>query len=1156
MTIPAEPSKPLEPLSRRRPLPRAARIASWLVGVPLALLLVLYLVLLITPIRLPFAGDTIRGLVQSALPPGSEIALGEMALALEQGVLPVIQFSPVTYADTVSGARVTMDALEVGFSPLRLLVGQPGATITIVAPHIQMVQDLYGPRVARFELVPDPEGDVPTLRVLEGEQAYPAIGIRPEGVRAGAAGAPLRSDNDWLVYNLEAMEVAINDLVEQASQGRFSRLRVRDATIDMSDSVYQLYRRFEDVSLEIGTGVSQREVRGSFAARIGGRQVTGSVERILADDGTSRLKADVINLDFAALLPFIDDAQSMGAMRGAGALSIDVGFDPAGGKVVEGIFRVDLTGVDLRIGKDYFPVASSIMEINWLPDKGQFVLSDSAIHIGQSSARIAGIFALGLDPAFGPTIGMSINATEVRLHPNDLPAPEQPFDTMDFSGWSAPLYGAVGIDRFVARRGETVVESTGRIDMLREGMGVDMTVVGKSVPADDLKRLWPYVMGDESRDWFVANVPEGRVVEARLEFDYPVGALTLDGEDRPIPEGAMRIDMLGEGVKIRATETMEPIAINGLTRLQIKDANVTISASGGEVPTPAGPIKVSNPAMVMDNSVPDESILEISGSLQAPIPALLALLQEQMPDALSGTELPVDLAALSGTVDLGLVATIGLADEASGREMDVDYVVTGTVADFASAEPIQDRRIGDGQLTFSATQDNYLLGGTADIDGMTADISVSGTPETTPTFRLSSTVAVSDLAAMGFDASAFLSGRVKFTAEPQADGALKMMVDLADAGLTIKDLGLAKPAGQPGSLSAFVRPEGEVTHLEDIDLAFGSVRLEGALDYHATRGLLAADFGTFALSPGDDAQVALSPMEGGYAVRIRGTQLDLKPVLQQFFDLGQGSGGVQSTQFTQSISLDVELARAVGYYATTAFNVDLDLLLRGSDMRRATLSTQFGEGNAISITTNPAPRGRTLSVAFNDAGTVLRFLGIYSQLAGGSGSLVLTTDRDADAEAGQLLLRNFAIVDEANVVQILGNHSDSRAAIAARNRLDFDAGQVDFVRRKDRVEVSNAMLTGDTVGGTARGFIYTDRRQYDLSGTYVPLFGLNNAFQKIPLLGPLLGGRDGEGLVGVTFAVRGPLDNPQFAINPLSILVPGAFRELFEFRARELPPAQ
>jgi hypothetical protein len=100
------------------------------------------------------------------------------------------------------------------------------------------------------------------------------------------------------------------------------------------------------------------------------------------------------------------------------------------------------------------------------------------------------------------------------------------------------------------------------------------------------------------------------------------------------------------------------------------------------------------------------------------------------------------------------------------------------------------------------------------------------------------------------------------------------------------------------------------------------------------------------------------------------------------------------------------------------------------------------------------------------------------------------------------------------------------------------------------------MLSGASVGGTMRGVIHTDPGQYDLTGTYVPMFGLNNAFQKFPIFGPLLGGREGEGLFGVTFAVRGPLDKPNFMINPLSALVPGAFRSLFEYRARTTQPRE
>lgn len=1158
-TISADNSGSLPAPDGRRPARLALKIAVWVLGIPAALLLLLYLVLLVAPLPLPFGSNAAASFARSAIPPTGRLELGQMALALENGVWPVLRFAEVEMTDSKSGAKIGMDALEVGFSPARALIGQPGASITLVEPHIQIVQDLYGPRVTTLEIVEDAAGGPPTVRVLEGQDSFPTVGISNQGLALGdtPATVTMRSDNDWLVYNLEAAEQAVADILVQAAQGRFSKLVIRGGTLDMSDSVYGLFRRFDDIDVTLQPSRDLREVRGSFAATFGGEAMTGTFGRTLGEDGGSRLEADITNIDFSAFLPFIDDATSVAAVRGAGALSIDVNFNPAGGKLVGGRFKVDMTGLDLRIQDDHFPIASSIMDIEWTPDTGRFLLEETALQIGQSSARISGIFGMGLDRTFGPTVGIKLDASDVHLHPNDVAAPSEPFDMIQFSGWSAPLYGALGIDQLVARKGDATVETMGRIDMLQAGLGIEMTLAGQGASADDVKRLWPYFLGTESRDWFVANVTEGEVASALMEFNFPVGSLGLEGEDKPIPDGAMQIEMVGTGVAVKPTAAMAPIAIDGGTRLQVDDADVTISAGGGRLTTAdGGEIVVRNPALIMDNSVPGENLIEVSGDITGSIPAILALVEEQQPEALAGADLPLDLNGLSGVVDLGLVATIKPPDAANGRPLDIGYVLNGTVEDFGSAAPIQGRTIDNGQLVFSASQQGYQLSGTAEIDGMEAAIEVAGTPTSEPTFRLASTVAVEDLAAMGFDASEFLDGEVAFVAQPMGDGSLQMAVDLENASLNIKDLGISKARGTPGTLSATIRQDEEVTALEDIELAFGTVRAEGAIDYHATEGLQSAEFSQFGLSEGDSAQITLSPIDGGYSVQVRGEQLDLRPMLRQFFGLNQGSGGVQATQIEQTLALDVQLERALGHYATTAFNLDLDLLLRGSDMRRANLTAQFSEGNSISVTTNPAPRGRTLSVAFNDAGTILRLLGVYSQLAGGSGNLVMTTDRDADVEAGKLVMRNFSIVDEANVAEVLGNHSDSRAAIARENRLDFNVAEVDFLRRSDRVEVTNGMLTGATVGGTMRGFIYTNQRQYDLVGTYVPLFGLNNAFQQIPLLGPLLGGRNGEGLVGITFAVQGPLDNPEFRINPLSALAPGFFRELFEFRAKEQPQAQ
>jgi hypothetical protein len=50
----------------------------------------------------------------------------------------------------------------------------------------------------------------------------------------------------------------------------------------------------------------------------------------------------------------------------------------------------------------------------------------------------------------------------------------------------------------------------------------------------------------------------------------------------------------------------------------------------------------------------------------------------------------------------------------------------------------------------------------------------------------------------------------------------------------------------------------------------------------------------------------------------------------------------------------------------------------------------------------------------------------------------------------------------------------------------------------------------------------------------------------IPLLGPLLTGPRGEGIFGITFAIQGSMARPQVIVNPLALLTPGIFREIFQ----------
>ena len=49
-------------------------------------------------------------------------------------------------------------------------------------------------------------------------------------------------------------------------------------------------------------------------------------------------------------------------------------------------------------------------------------------------------------------------------------------------------------------------------------------------------------------------------------------------------------------------------------------------------------------------------------------------------------------------------------------------------------------------------------------------------------------------------------------------------------------------------------------------------------------------------------------------------------------------------------------------------------------------------------------------------------------------------------------------------------------------------------------------------------------------------------------IGLLLGNGRDRGLLGVTFKLEGDADSPDVSINPLSIVAPGIFRSIFEFR--------
>jgi hypothetical protein len=120
------------------------------------------------------------------------------------------------------------------------------------------------------------------------------------------------------------------------------------------------------------------------------------------------------------------------------------------------------------------------------------------------------------------------------------------------------------------------------------------------------------------------------------------------------------------------------------------------------------------------------------------------------------------------------------------------------------------------------------------------------------------------------------------------------------------------------------------------------------------------------------------------------------------------------------------------------------------------------------------------------------------------------------------------------------------APAAPVNGVPFSRMRVKFTRSPGKMSIHEGLVTGPTVGATIDGIMDYAGNEVHMRGTFVPLYELNSAFGQIPIVGFLLGGK--EGLIGsMTYEVVGSPGAPVLRVNPISMVAPGFVRKFLEF---------
>ncbi len=175
---------------------------------------------------------------------------------------------------------------------------------------------------------------------------------------------------------------------------------------------------------------------------------------------------------------------------------------------------------------------------------------------------------------------------------------------------------------------------------------------------------------------------------------------------------------------------------------------------------------------------------------------------------------------------------------------------------------------------------------------------------------------------------------------------------------------------------------------------------------------------------------------------------------------------------------------------------------------------------------------------------MLRDSGLFNSLDEGSLALLLTPIAGSAGFDGQVRIEDTRLRDQPVLIDML----DAVSVVGLIDQIRgpgilFTNVEGRFRLLPDRVILDQGSAVGASLGVSLDGVYDLARRNLDMGGVVSPIYLLNSIGQIFT--------RRGEGLFGFTFRLAGDPAAPKVSVNPLSILTPGMFREIF----RRPPPA-
>jgi len=678
-----------------------------------------------------------------------------------------------------------------------------------------------------------------------------------------------------------------------------------------------------------------------------------------------------------------------------------------------------------------------------------------------------------------------------------------------------------------------------------------------TMDANDIKQLWLFNIASASRRWFLQQVEAGKLLSGQIMLNLP-----LDFYQK----GKPRHPLSGNELKISGGLNLAKVKLVGdLPALENFEASFDIQ--GQEVALRQGKaqafldkknfaqsyLSLKDIAVDIIRSNDKASLADIRFQIKGEGAEMLRLIGRDPIKA--GEKLPFTAADFSGQLQAVMHLRFPLIE--LGQKLLPDQIDWSGQIDFDNVALTLALETG-GEITQAQgqvmiNQHNFTLAAQAKLDGMEATVEMAGATQEAQSRDEKITLILDDETRDRLlpSLAPFISGQSHIEIGAERMGGRSFDIDLQQALVEVPWLGWKKGVGiaAKAQFTAYVdKKNSKNIQLKNFSLKGESFQLSGEVDI-LDGHLAAARFGKASFNRGDNLTLDVQFANGRYLVKVNGKKFDMRSFIKSANLTGSGN-----VARNEAVTLALDIGRVSGFHGENFDNFKASFKRNQDGSEEVSLSANSLKGLPLSVRLNRQNKKGALRVKSGDAGTLLRFVDYYDKLQGGVLDLELQLD-ESGTWYGPSNLYNFEIVNEPRLARIVASSppsggkslNDATGGKINTSRLSFERAFVQIERGENFLMLDRGIVRGSSVGATFQGIVYDSAGNVSMTGTFMPAYGLNRIFSNVPLLGNILGNGRDRGLIGITFKIDGKAKNPRIIVNPLSIIAPGVFRQIFEF---------